>query len=65
MFKNRVLKGIFGLKRDGVVRVSRKQHHVELRDLYSSPSITRISKSKRVELARLVAGMGLMNLLVS
>jgi hypothetical protein len=43
MFINRVLRRIFGLKRDEVTGEWRKLHNEELRDLYSSPSIIMIS----------------------
>jgi hypothetical protein len=39
VFENRVLRRIFGPKRDEVTREWRKLHNEELRDLYSSPSI--------------------------
>jgi hypothetical protein len=39
VFEDRVLKRIFGLKRDEVTGEWRKLHNEELRDLYSSPSI--------------------------
>jgi hypothetical protein len=42
VFENRVLRRIFGLKRDGVTVGWRKLHKEELRDLYSSPCIIRI-----------------------
>jgi hypothetical protein len=42
VFENRVLRRIFGPKRDEVTREWRKLHNEELRDLYSSPSIIRI-----------------------
>jgi PAS domain-containing protein len=48
VFVNRVLRRIFGLKRDEVMGGWRKQHTEELHDLYSSPSIIRIMKSRRV-----------------
>jgi hypothetical protein len=48
VFENRVLRRIFWPKRDGVTGGWRKLHNEELRDLYSSPSITRIIKSRRV-----------------
>jgi hypothetical protein len=38
VFENRVLRRIFGPKRDAVKREWRKLHNEELRDLYSSPS---------------------------
>jgi hypothetical protein len=43
----RVLRRIFGPKRDEVTGEWRKLHNKELRDLYSSPSIIRIIKSRR------------------
>jgi hypothetical protein len=43
-----VLRRIFGLKRDGVTGGWRKQHNEELHNLYSSPSIIRILKSRRM-----------------
>jgi hypothetical protein len=48
MFENRVLRRIFGLKRDEVTGEWRKLHNKELHDLYSSPSIIRIIKSRRM-----------------
>jgi hypothetical protein len=47
MFENRVLRRIFGPKRDEVTGGWRKQHNEELRILYSSPSIIRM-KSRRM-----------------
>jgi hypothetical protein len=44
----KVLRRIFGPKRDEVKRELRKLHKEELRDLYSSPSIIRIIKSRRM-----------------
>jgi hypothetical protein len=54
VFENRVLRRIFGPKRDEVMRGWRKLHN-ELRDLYSSPSIIRIIKSRRIRWAGRVA----------
>jgi hypothetical protein len=48
VFENGVLRRIFGLKRDEVTGEWRKLHKEELRDLYSSPNIIRIIKSRRM-----------------
>jgi hypothetical protein len=48
VFENKVLRRIFGPKRDEVTGGWRKLHNEELRDLYSSPSIIRIIKSRRM-----------------
>jgi hypothetical protein len=58
VFGNRVLRRILGPKRDEVTSEWRKLHNKELRDLYSSPSIIRIIKSRRMRLAGHVARMG-------
>jgi hypothetical protein len=58
MFENRVLRRIFGPKRDEVTGEWKKLHNEELRELYSSPSIIRIIKSRRMRLAGHVARMG-------
>jgi hypothetical protein len=58
VFENRVLRRIFGPKRDEVTGECRKLYNEELRDLYSSPSITRIIKSRRMRWAGHVARMG-------
>jgi hypothetical protein len=58
VFENRVLRRIFGLKRDEVTGEWRKLHNEELRDLYSSPSIITIIKSRRMRWAGHVARMG-------
>jgi hypothetical protein len=58
IFENRVLRGIFGPKRDEAIGGWRKLHNGELHNLYVSPSIIRILKSKRIRLAEHVAGMG-------
>jgi hypothetical protein len=58
VFENRVLRRIFGSKRDEVTGEWRKLHKEELRDLYSSPSIIRIMKSRRMMWAGHVARMG-------
>jgi hypothetical protein len=48
VFENRVLRRIFGLKRDEVTGEWRKLHIEELNDLYSSPNIFRVTKSRRM-----------------
>jgi hypothetical protein len=58
VFENRVLRRIFGPKMDEVTGKWRKLHNEELRDLYSSPSIIRIIKSKRMRWVGHVARMG-------
>jgi hypothetical protein len=58
VFENRVLRRIFGLKRDGVTAGWRKLHNEELHNLYSSPSIITIIKSRRMRWAVHVARMG-------
>jgi hypothetical protein len=54
VFENRVLR-IFGPKRDEVTGEWRKLHNEELHDLYSSPSIIGIMKSRRMRWAGHVA----------
>jgi hypothetical protein len=58
VFENRVLRRIFGKKRDQVTGEWRKLYTEELRDLYSSPSIIRIIKSRKIRWAGNVAQMG-------
>jgi hypothetical protein len=55
VFENRVLRRIFGPKRDEVTGGWRKLHYEELHNPYCSPSITRMIKSRRVRLAEHVA----------
>jgi hypothetical protein len=57
-FQNRVLRRIFGPKRDEVTSEWRKLHNEELHYLYSSPSIIRIIKSRSMRWAGHVARMG-------
>jgi hypothetical protein len=47
VFENRVLRIIFGQKRDEVTGGWRKLHNEELHNLYSSPSINRMIKSRK------------------
>jgi hypothetical protein len=47
VFENRVLRRIFGPKRDEVTREWRKLHNEELNDLYCSPSVVWVIKSRR------------------
>jgi hypothetical protein len=58
VFENWVLRRIFGPKRDGGTGRWRKLYNEELHNLYSSPSIIRIIKSRRVRWAGHVARMG-------
>jgi hypothetical protein len=48
VFENRVLRRIFGPKRDEVTGEWRKLHNEELNDLYSLPKIVRVVKSRRM-----------------
>ena len=56
--ENRILRRIFGCKRDAVTRVWRKLHIEELYELYSSPNIIWMVKSVRMKCAGHVARMG-------
>jgi hypothetical protein len=58
VFENRVLRRIFGPKRDEVTGGWRKLHNEEFRDLYLSPSIIRMMKSRRMRWAGHVGRMG-------
>jgi hypothetical protein len=57
VLENRVLRRIFGRKRDEVTGEWTKLHNEGLGDLYSSPSIIRIIKSRRMRWAGHVARM--------
>ena len=50
VFENRVLRRVFGPKRDEVTGEWRKLHNEELRDLYSLPNTVRVVKSRRMKL---------------
>ena len=56
--ENRVLREIFGPKRDEVTGEWRKLHNEELSDLYCLPNIVRVIKSRRIRKAGHVARMG-------
>jgi hypothetical protein len=57
VFENRVLRRIFGPKRDEVTSEWRKLHNKEIHDLYSSPSIIRIIKSRSMRWTGHIARM--------
>jgi hypothetical protein len=58
VFENRVLRRIFGPKRDEVKGESRKLYNGELHNMYSPPDIIRQIKSRRMRWAGHVAHMG-------
>ena len=68
VFENRVLRRIFGPRRDGVTGEWRRLHNEELNDLYSSPNIVRVVKSRRLRWAghveRMEEGRGVHKVLV-
>jgi hypothetical protein len=57
MFENRVLRRIFGPKREEAVGGWRRLHNEELHNLYTSPNTVRVIKSKGVRWAENVARM--------
>jgi len=58
VFENMVLRRIFGPRRDEVTGEWRRLHNEELKDLYSSPNIVRVIKSRRMRWAGHVTRMG-------
>jgi hypothetical protein len=58
VFENRVLRRVFGPKRDEVIGEWRKLHIEELNDLYSLPIIVRVVKSRRMRWSGHVARTG-------
>jgi len=58
VFENNVLRKIFGSKRDELTGKWRKLHNVELNDLYSSPNLFGVMKSRRMRWAGHLARMG-------
>jgi hypothetical protein len=58
VFENRLLRRIFGPKRNKATGVWRRLHKDELNDLFSSPNIIRVIKSRKVRWAGHVSRMG-------
>jgi hypothetical protein len=58
VFENRVLRRIFGPRRDEVTGEWRKLHNEELHNFYSSPNIIRMIKSRRMRWAEHIGQMG-------
>jgi hypothetical protein len=58
VFENRVLRRIFGPRRDEVTGEKRKLHNEELNDLYCSPTIVRVIKKRKLKWVGHVARMG-------
>jgi hypothetical protein len=55
---NRILRRIFGIRRDRVTREWRKLHNEELHNLYSLPNIVQVIKSKIITWSGYVARLG-------
>jgi len=68
VFENRVLRKIFGPKRDEATGEWRKLHNEDMNNLYSSPNIVRVIKSRRMRwaghVARMEEGRGVCRVLV-
>ena len=64
VFENRVLRRVFGPKRDEVTGEWRKLHNEELSGGYSLPNIVRVVKSRRMRWARMGEGRGVHRVLV-
>jgi hypothetical protein len=60
VFENRGLRGTFGPKREEVVGDWRRLHKEELHNLYNSPNVTRVIKSRRMRWVGRAARMGQM-----
>jgi hypothetical protein len=58
LFENRVLRRIFGSKRDEIIGSWKKLNNEELHNLNSSPNVIRMNKSRRMRRVRHVARMG-------
>jgi hypothetical protein len=58
VFENRLLRRVFGSKRDEVRGEWRKLHNMELNDFYPSPNIVRVIKSRKMKWAVHVVRMG-------
>jgi hypothetical protein len=58
VFENKVLRRTYGLKREEVARGWRRLHNEELHNLYASPNIIRVIKSRRIKWDVHVACMG-------
>jgi hypothetical protein len=58
VFENRLLRKIFGHRREEVAGDWRKRHHEELNDLHSSSNIIRVIKSRRMRLEGRVVRTG-------
>ena len=58
MFGNRLLRRIFGPRRDEVTREWGKPYNVQLNEIYASPNIVRVIKSRRMRWAGYIARVG-------